>query len=137
LPEGPGSKLLFSLVRSNWAAIGVQTVRVGEKADADLRLVDAVSPSRTATWYLRRFACERSPVCSEIADDALGIARTALNPIDRAARIADADLRLTEMVPFIPIAQPLRWSLVSPRLTSFKTNNRGVHPLNHLIADNR
>lgn len=137
LPDGPGSKLLFSLVRSHWAAIGVQAIRVDKKADADLRLIDAVSPSRTATWYLRRFACERSPVCSEIADEALDIARTALNPIDRAARIADADLRLTEMVPYIPIAQPLRWSLASPRLTGFRANNRGVHPLNHLIADNR
>lgn len=137
LPEGPGARLLFKLIQADWAAIGVQTVRVGAKEDADLRLIDEVAPGTTATWYLRHFACERSAVCSEVADAALDIARLTPNPIDRAARIADADLRLNEVVPYIPIAQPLRWSLTAARLSGFRTNNRGVHPLNHLIEDKR
>jgi peptide/nickel transport system substrate-binding protein len=137
LPDGPGSKLLFALLRSDWAVIGVSSVRVAQYADADLRLIDEVEPSQTATWYLRRFSCDRSPVCSEVADTALEIARIAPDPIDRAARIADADLRLAEIVPYIPIAQPLRWALVAPRLSGFRTNNRGVHPLNHLLEESR
>jgi peptide/nickel transport system substrate-binding protein len=137
LPDRPGSRLLFALLRSDWAAIGVEAERVGMEADADLRLIDEVAPAQTATWYLRHFNCERNPVCSEAADAALEIARDTLHPVERAARIADADLRLAELVPYIPLAQPLRWSLVNARVTGFATNNRGVHPLNHLIEDPR
>lgn len=137
LPDSPGSKLLFALLRSDWAAIGVDAERVRMDADADLRLIDEVAPAQTATWYLRHFTCDRNIVCSEAADAALDLARTASHPIERAARIADADLRLAELVPYIPLAQPVRWSLVSPRVTGFITNNRGVHPLNHLVEETR
>jgi len=135
LPEAPGSKLLFALLRSDFAAIGVDAQRVKMKDDADLRLLDEVAPASTATWYLRHFTCDRNIICSEAADAALEIARDASDPVERAARIADADLRLAEIVPYIPLAQPLRWSLVAPRVTGFVTNNRGVHPLNHLINE--
>lgn len=137
LPDHPGSRLLFALVRSDWAAIGVRAQRVDINADADLRLIDEVAPAQTATWYLRHFTCDRSPVCSEAADTALDIAREASHPVERAARIADADLRMAELVPYIPLAQPVRWSLVAQRVTSFATNNRGVHPLNHLVENVR
>jgi peptide/nickel transport system substrate-binding protein len=137
LPERPGSRLLFALLRSDWAAIGVEAEQVGMSANANLRLIDEVAPAQTATWYLRHFNCERNAVCSEAADAALEIARDTLHPVERAARIADADLRLAELVPYIPLAQPLRWSLVNARVTGFATNNRGVHPLNHLIEDPR
>lgn len=137
LPDGPGHKLLFAMLKSDWAAIGVRSERVGMREDADLRLVDEVAPAQTATWYLRHFTCPYNPVCSEAADSALNLARSAPHPIERAARIADADLRLAELVPYIPIAQPLRWSLVGTRVTGFVANNRGVHPLNHLIEEPR
>lgn len=137
LPDEPGYKLLFALLKSDWATIGVRAERVGMREDADLRLIDEIAPAQTATWYLRHFTCPHNPVCSEAADSALDLARSAPHPVERAARIADADLRLAELVPYIPIAQPLRWSLVAPRVTGFVANNRGVHPLNHLIEDPR
>ncbi|MGE0775476.1 MAG: ABC transporter substrate-binding protein [Sphingomonadaceae bacterium] len=137
LPSGPGSHLLFAMLKADFAAIGVESERVAMSEDADLRLIDEVVPAQMATWYLRKFTCDHNPVCSDAADTALKLAREASHPIERAARIADADLRLTELVPYIPIAQPLRWSLVAPRVTEFVANNRGVHPLNHLVADTR
>lgn len=137
LPDGPGYKLLFALLKSDWATVGVRAERVRMSEDADLRLIDEIAPAQTATWYLRHFTCPYNPVCSEAADSALDLARSTPHPVERAARIADADLRLAELVPYIPIAQPLRWSLVAPRVTGFATNNRGVHPLNHLIEDPR
>ena len=133
MPDTPGARLLFAYLRADWMTIGVDVVHVGEHAEADLSLIDAVAPSQSATWYLRRFSCDRYAVCSQAADVALESARTALDPVERAARIAEADLRLTEIVPFIPIAQPLRWSLVAQRVTGFQANIRGVHPLNHLL----
>lgn len=137
LPDNPGMRLLFALIRADWAAIGVTAIRVEQDKHGELRLVDEVAPSRSATWYLRRFECARSVVCSEAADTALREARTTPEPIERAARIANADLRLAEIVPFIPIARPMRWSLVSARLGAFRTNERGVHPLNHLLEEPR
>lgn len=137
LPDGAGSRLLFALLRADWAQIGITAQRVDAGDGADLELVDAVAPGRAATWYLRHFECARSIVCSERADQALDIARNTPSLIERAAQIADADLKLAEIVPFIPIARPLRWSLTSPRATGFRTNERGVHPLNHLLEDPR
>jgi len=134
LPNGPGARMLFAYLRADFRAIGVDAVRVDSKADAELRLIDEVAPSQSASWYLRRFTCDRSAVCSGAADILLATARDAKEPAERSARLADADLRLIEVSPFIPIAQPLRWSLVSARLAGFQVNARGVHPLNHLLA---
>jgi len=133
LPEGPGSRILFAAIQADLLAIGIDVIPAKSAEKADLVLIDEVSPSQSATWYLGQFSCERSKICSEAADEALDIARDTSDPAERAARIAAADLHLAEAVPFIPLAQPLRWSLVSPRLTGFQTNIRGVHPLNHLI----
>jgi peptide/nickel transport system substrate-binding protein len=132
LPEGPGGRLLFALVRSDLARIGVGVERADTARDADLRLIDEVAPSGSASWYLRRFQCEWSAVCDAAADSALSIARDTPYPEERAARLGEADARLTAATPFIAIAQPLRWSLVSAALPNFQPNVRGVHPLNHL-----
>ena len=133
MPRGFGARLLFAHIRADWRAIGVEAVRVDETADAELRLIDAVAPSHSASWYLRRFTCDRNRLCSEAADAALAAARAAPDAAARSAHLADADLRLVELTPYIPIAQPLRWSLVNERLTAFQPNVRGVHPLNHLL----
>jgi oligopeptide transport system substrate-binding protein len=132
LPPGPGSRQLFTALRRDWLAIGVETDAVAADAPADLRLVDQVAPGNIASWYLRSFICERSRICSEQADAALIAARQAGSLEERTARLAEADLRLAEIVPFIPLAQPLRWSLIAPGLNGFQTNARGVHPLDHL-----
>lgn len=133
LPRGPGAKLLYYRLRSDWAPLGISLIPVASTARADLRLIDEVAPSQSASWYLRRHACGRSAVCSSAADRAMDRARDAQDPAERTARLAEADTRLTELVPFIPLARPLRWSLVSPRLGGFQTNNRATHPLNHLL----
>lgn len=137
LPDGPGARRMFALLRADWASIGVTAIRVAAVDKPELLLVDAVAPGRAATWYLRQFECRRSLICSEVADRALASARDATHMIERSAQIANADLKLAEIVPFIPIARPLRWSLVSPRATGFRTNERGAHPLNHLLEPTR
>jgi peptide/nickel transport system substrate-binding protein len=137
MPDSPGARLLFTLISIDLASAGVDTERVAMGADADLRLIDAVAPSNSANWYLRHFTCGISPICSELADIALKAAASAPTQEARAARLTDADQRLAEVSPFIPIAQPLRWSLVSPRLGDFQENARGRHPLNHLRPERR
>ncbi|OHT19239.1 ABC transporter substrate-binding protein [Edaphosphingomonas haloaromaticamans] len=137
LPPGPGSRLLFSLIRADWRAIGVEAEMVGMKDDADLRLVDRVAPADSGSWYLREFACDRAALCSEEADRLMDAARKVPALAERNLTLADADARLARVVPFIPLAMPLRWSLVAPALVQFQENARGVHPLNHLRPDRR
>jgi hypothetical protein len=41
------------------------------------------------------------------------------------------------MTPFIPIAAPVRWSLVSPRLNGFQANPFGRHFIGALVEERR
>ena len=134
IPDGPGYRLLFAHLRRDWRAIGVTAEPVPYDADADLRLVDAVAPAGLAAWYLRRFTCDAAPVCSEEADEQLEAARVAPTAAERQALLARADALLAEAVPFIPLAAPVRWSLVAPRLTGFQVNPFGRHFAGSLVA---
>ncbi|MFM9977981.1 MAG: ABC transporter substrate-binding protein [Sphingomonadaceae bacterium] len=133
LPNGPGSRLLFARIAADWRAIGISTRRVDAGArDADLRLIDAVAPNASANWYLTRTGCAAGLTCSPAGDAALVAARTATTLGERAAAIARADAAYAETQGFIPLAKPLRWSLVAPRLNGFRENAFAVHPLQRL-----
>jgi peptide/nickel transport system substrate-binding protein len=133
LPEGPGWRLAFAHLRRDWAAVGVEAVRVAARAPAELRLIDEVAPVTLASWYLRHFGCDASRVCDPAADELLAAARIAPTQINRRALLATADRIITDAAPFIPLAAPVRWSLVSPRLTGFRPNRFGRHPAGELI----
>jgi peptide/nickel transport system substrate-binding protein len=135
MPEGPGSAILFATVQRQWRAIGVGTVRVGPRDDADLRLIDAVAPADRADWFLAEFLCSRGRPCSEQADRAYDIAQSTTDPALRARMIAETEQRLSAIAPFIPIAQPVRWSLAAPDLAGFGLNARAIHPLFPLIGN--
>jgi peptide/nickel transport system substrate-binding protein len=67
----------------------------------------------------------------------MDLARKAPTAQERQARLAEADSSLAELTPFIPLAAPVRWSLVSPRLTGFRPNVFGRHNIAELIAARR
>jgi peptide/nickel transport system substrate-binding protein len=105
MPTGPGSRLLFLLVARDWAEVGIQAQLVDSDArGADLALVDRVAPPGT----LATLACALGAGC---------------DPRDRQALINP---------PFIPIAAPVRWSLVAPTLDLFTENSLAAHPLDQL-----
>jgi peptide/nickel transport system substrate-binding protein len=131
MPEGPGATLLYSIVGAGLRTIGIEPQRVAIDASADLRLIDAVAPYDSARWYLRS-ACQP---CGSAAATMIEAARDAATLQTRAAHLADADAALAADVAFIPIAQPLRWSLVTPRLRGWTANPRAFHPLNHVRGD--
>ncbi len=134
LPGGPGGRLLFALIAADWRSIGVTAVAVRPGEPADLLLLDEVAPGDSAAWYLRHFECVRAIACSETADIALTRARDMVNVPERARLLGEADARLAEISAYIPIALPLRWSLVSRRLAAWTDNARGAHPLDQLRA---
>lgn len=128
LAQGPGANLLYGAIRANLHRIGIDLLRVPFNADADLRLIDAVAPYDSGRWYLAT-AC--AP-CGEEARSAIDAVREAPTMAQRALRIAEADVALAADVAYIPLAQPLRWSLVALRLRQWQSNARAAHPLNHL-----
>jgi oligopeptide transport system substrate-binding protein len=132
LPGGPGYRLLFAYLRRDWAAVGVEAVRVPAGAPADLRLIDEVAPAGLASWYLRHFTCEASPVCDPAADEMMAAARIAPDAASRRGLLANADRILAGLGPFIPLTAPVRWSLVAPRLTGFRPNAFGRHAVGEL-----
>ncbi len=137
LPKQPGYRLVFAHLRRDWRAIGVDAEAVEEENGADLRLVDAVAPATLGSWYLRRFSCASSAVCSPEVDTMLEQARNAQNAAERQALLASADTALTGISPFIPLAAPVRWSLVSPRLTGFQPNPFGRRYIGGLVEPGR
>ena len=137
MADGPGHRLLFAHLRRDWAAIGVRAMRVDPARSADLRLVDEVAPSPGASWYLERFACARARVCDAAADAAIGASRLAPDPVARAADLSAADRALADAALFMPISAPVRWSLVAPRVTGFRTNPFAAHTLVDLVGERR
>ena len=135
MPEGLGHRLVFARLRRDWAAVGVEAVRVPAAAASDLRLVDEVAPAGLASWYLRRFSCESSRICDPAADEMMAAARIAPDAATRRGLLANADRILAGLGPFIPLTAPVRWSLVSPRLTGFRANAFGRHPIGELIRE--
>lgn len=133
LPDGPGGDVLFERLREDWGALGIDVQRTNLDA-ADFAMVDKVAPSPSAAWFLRQFSCARAKVCSEELDMLVDAARTAPLIEQRRAILADAGARMDEAVLFLPLAAPIRWSLVGQQVTGFSENRYAIHPLAGLKA---
>ncbi len=132
LPEGASSRLLFAALADDWRRIGIRARLVRPDEPADLRLIDEVAPQSSALWYLARVSCARKMPCSQPGEAALNAVGSATTQDDRAAAIAEADAAFASNQPYIPIALPLRWSLVAPQLTGWRASAFAIHPLQHL-----
>lgn len=130
MPSGPGSVLIFNRIKADMAAIGVTLHMAGERERADLRMVDTVARYGRATWFLNQLSCAvQRPACSPVGDDRLAEARRAIDPEQRAALLAEAEAEITASNGYIPIARPLRWSMVRSGVSGFALNPWGWHPL--------
>jgi peptide/nickel transport system substrate-binding protein len=132
LPQGPGADLLFQLLSRDWGALGFKIDRAESGADADFALIDNVAPSSSPAWFIRRFRCAVVPVCDSDADDLMDAAREIPVPAQRYALLAQAAEKIDEAQLFIPIAAPVRWSLVSRRIEGFAGNRFARHTLTGL-----
>lgn len=141
MPAGPGARLVFAQLAADWRAIGVDAIWVDAStakagAVADFRLIDVVIPLGQSRAYFAPFACNSRASCSTETQRALAQARQTA-PTERAALFSQADQAINDAQLFIPLARPLRWSLVAPQLTGFAVNATGYHPLNHLAGSPR
>ncbi len=129
-PDGPGSRLVLDRLTNDFDAIGVVVVHVAEDKPADLRLVDATARYGRAAWFLNQLACAvHKPACNAAGDALLAQARAAKDLRERARLLGEAEAEITGANAFLPIARPLRWSLVRSGVTGFAPNPWGWHPL--------
>lgn len=134
-PNGPGTRRVIDLIAADFKAIGIVTVQVAEDKPADLRLIDATARYGRASWFLNQLACSvHKPACNMAGDQLLEQARKAADMRERARLLGEAEAEITAANPFIPIARPLRWSLVRAGVTGFALNPWGWHPLPPLAA---
>jgi peptide/nickel transport system substrate-binding protein len=129
LPQGPGGDYLLARLRYDWGPIGIEAERAPGAASADFVWIDEVAPSSTPAWFVRHFRCEVAPICIEEAEELLASARSATIPAQRAALLMEAGRMMDEEQLFIPIAAPIRWSLVSGRAPGFAENPFARHTL--------
>lgn len=132
LPNGPGADILFARLAADWRPLGVELVRAGKGIPADIKLIDEVAPSSSPAWFVRNFRCGVAALCSTDADALMDSARDAVIAIQRAAILAEAGRLIDDEVLFLPLAAPIRWSLVAGGLPGFAENIFARHPLSGL-----
>lgn len=132
LPNGPGAAILLARLRADWGPLGVTLNPAVARQPADLRLVDEVAPSSSPAWFLRQFRCAFARVCVAEADVALDDARSTLIATQRDAQFGEAERILSAANVFMPLAEPVRWSLTARTITNFVENRFARHPLTNL-----
>ncbi|MBH9538626.1 ABC transporter substrate-binding protein [Novosphingopyxis sp. YJ-S2-01] len=132
MPKGAGGRMLYARIAADLAAIGLATRRVGPQEDADLRLIDQVADYDGPIWYLARLTCPATPLCDEEADALVEQALAAPSLAERRLLLRDAAAQIQAANRFIPIATPLRFSLVRPGIEGHAPNSRGWHLLQYL-----
>lgn len=135
LPRGYGGRIFFARLRADMAAIGLNIERVTIDKPHDLRLLDRTADQSSPAWYMDQLSCAVSAICSMEADRLVSEARMAGNIEAREQLLGQAEAELQAARNFIPIANPLRWSVARPGLVGFYANGRGWHLLQYLGRD--
>jgi oligopeptide transport system substrate-binding protein len=130
--EGSGADMLFGRLARDWGALGLTIERAARPSGADLKLIDAVAPSTSPAWFLRQFRCGVVPICDQETDQLLDAARDSVVPAQRYAFLTQAAARIDQSHVFMPLAAPIRWSLVSRRIQNFAGNRYARHTLTDL-----
>lgn len=130
MPRGPGSDLLFGQIQKDFAAIGVEAVRASDGTEADLVLRDTLARYYSPRWYLNQFNCSLElGLCSTEADDLVVEALNMRDLYTKNQLYAQAQSALIAEQVFIPLGQPVRWSLVRAGVPGFEENQWGLHSL--------
>jgi len=137
LPAGPGARMLYLALARDYRRIGLTLRQVPWDSPADLRLIDETAPFDSALWYLNRTGCRIDPTCAQDMEKALDEARNAPTSADRAKALQAAYATLMAANSYIPLGQPIRFALVSTRLTGFHASPQAVHPIDALIRQPR
>ena len=134
LPQGAGSRILFARIKADLRRVGLDAVRVASDKNPDVILIDEIAPYDSAQWFVSRLTCKHTAVCLTEADNAINAGEQATNLTGKARFFAEAERLLVQHYNYIPLAVPVRWSLVRSEREGFTVNARGWHPLNTLVG---
>lgn len=135
LPEGPGSDILFDSLAGDLSGAGITLIRTEAGSRGQLYLLDRTARYAGVRWFLNQFNCGlRRGVCSADADFLVSEAVASNDPAEQVALLAEAEAELTRTNAFIPLGQPVRWSLVGSAVTGFEPNRWNFHSLPHLAT---
>jgi ABC-type transport system substrate-binding protein len=130
LADEPGLVILFRELAGQLATVGIVLERVGPDRAADLELIDRVARYAEPRWFLNQFNCAlRRGMCSSDADAEVRLALSTADPQERLDAIARAEATLTAANIYIPLAAPLRWSMVRGTVEGYAANPWAYHPL--------
>lgn len=133
MPEGSGGRYLMAKLRADWRLIGIDVEMVPSGSYADLELIDEAARYNGAEWYVSQLGCARQSLCDEESEFRLQDARATFDSNLRAQRIAEVETEMTRFNNYIPLGQPIRWSLVSGNIDGFVPNASSLHPLLPLL----
>jgi peptide/nickel transport system substrate-binding protein len=122
------------LLQRDWGQLGLIVELAPNATAADFVFIDEVAPSSSPSWFVRHFRCDRVAVCDPKADELMDGARQSPVPAQRYALLGQAATLIDGGQLFIPIAAPVRWSLVSARIQNFAGNRYARHTLTDLEA---
>lgn len=130
MADEPGLGILYNALAGQFSQMGITLERVEPGKAADLALVDRVARYPAPQWFLNQFNCAlRRGLCSREADAEV---RESLAASDMQARndaLARAEAMLSAANVYIPLAAPLRWSLVRGNVDGYTANPWAFHPL--------
>ena len=128
--EEPGHAMLLAELTSQWNAIGITLERAEDPGTADLILIDQVARYADPRWFLNQFHCSlRRGLCNKDVDELVAVALAEPVAVQRSVKLAEAEAALTLDNIYIPLGQPLRWSLARGRVEPFEANPFAFHPL--------
>lgn len=132
MPGGAGANVLFTRLAQDVAAIGLRLRRVGMSESADLRLIDEVARYPSPVWFFNQLHCGVHPVCTPNVDH-LAAQTWDVEPSLAPALYGEAEREVLEANLFIPLALPVRWTMLGKGgangLRGLVSNAYGVHPL--------
>ena len=76
-------------------------------------------------------------MCSSESDQLVEQARQTKNNAERQRLLGEAEVKLQDTRNFIPLSNPVRWSVTRDGLLGFYPNARGWHFLQYLGRDTR
>lgn len=140
LPPGREHRTIAERVAADWRPLGIelllkvadpaQRAKLVAEGDFDLVVDETATRVMDPAALLTRFRCGAGPHCNRAADELLTAARRA-DPAERARLLAAAELAMLSGPPMIGLFTPVRWALVSPRVSGWVPNAAG-HPLGRL-----
>ncbi len=146
----PADTEIMTAIAQDLAAIGVELklarrsakshLQAVQKGEFELALVRHDTPTDSPLPFLLPFLCDANAlaICVPDADHMIAESWRAESFPERLAFLRTAEWLWTREAVAISLLQPVRWALVSPRITGIAANRSGRHPLNHIqLTENR